>query len=223
MLKKFSDKRFIIWFLLMLLTFFGLTLMLIVTYTNSGFKTGIKHRAVWAENIITPLYFTFMSNLSAFIVSTLVVFGIIKFESKHTQRLKVFMTVNLTVTCLIFWSALAFEIKNYSPLGVVTTTIVHAITPILAITVLIYEARTTSINKEQMASPVHSAVLLTVFPLLWLAMGIIVYYAMGADKDSAIYGFLDFKKSIWISIGIIGGISMLYPSLAYGYQWLYNR
>lgn len=215
---KLSDKRYRLWFSLLIVSAIGVAIMIAAAFIDGSYK-----RPDWKERTIIWLYFTFMSNVSAIIVSSLVVFGVIRINSKHAQRAKTLMAVNLTVTSIIFWTVLVKDIAHYPTLTIISTIAVHAITPIFAVFVYFYEAKNSIIEDKDKSSPLITMMLNTIFPALWLVMAITVYYSMGPDSESAIYGFLDFNKNIGLSLGIIGAITVMYPSLTYGYQWICNK
>lgn len=212
-----KDKRYRLWFILLIVSTIGLTLMISSTYVD-GSGSG---RSYSMETTILWIYFTFLSNLSAFIVSILVLTNKIDINNRHLQRAKTMMAVNLTVTALIFWSVLSWKLGDYSVFQIIATLAVHAITPSLALYVYFYEAKNTFALDRR--DPIKTSILNTLFPLTWLVMAVTFYYANGADKDSAIYGFLDFNDNIWVSIGVIGAIAVMYPGLTYTYTKIYNK
>lgn len=212
-----KDMRYRLWFILLIVSAVGLALMISSTYID-GSGSG---RSYSMETTVLWIYFTFLSNLSAFIVALLVITNKININNKHLQRAKTMMSVNLTVTAIIFWSVLSWKLGNDTAFQIVATLAVHAVTPSLALFVYFYEAK--NIVAIDRRDPIKTTLLNTLFPIAWLIMAIIFYYVNGANKDSAIYGFLNFKENVYVSIGVIGVIAVMYPGLTYVYTKIYNK
>lgn len=213
-----KDRRYQMWFSLLIISLIGIITMFISTYIY-----GSADRTYWKEAFILFLYFTFISNIFAVVISSLVVFNKIPLGNKHIQRSKVMMVVNLTITSIIFWAVLSGKIASYGPVAMTSTIIVHTITPTFAIFVFFYEGIKTKILDKDKISPKTTTIINVSMPFIWMVMATVVYLSLGMDKEAAIYSFLDFKGNWIMSLIIIPSIAITYPALTYLYAWLYNK
>lgn len=225
-IESFKNKKYLTWFILFCMSLFGVILSIVVTFTHweRYIENGVKIvRPHWKTEIMYWFHFTFQSNMLAVIISSLVIFGKIDIGNKHFQRAKTMMAVSLLVTCVIFWTLLVHKLSTYTTLGIVSTVFVHALTPTLAIFTFFFDGHKTEIKTEDKAKPWVTMLLITIFPILWLICAIIIYYSLGADASSAIYNFLDFNRHLTEGIIVISGLSVVYPCIAYLFQWIYNK
>ena len=200
----------------LIISFIGVLLMLIY---ELGFYKGTRDSN--DEKIITWFYFTFISNVIGVVFFWLKSFAI-KERTKHFQRFEILAVVNLTVTMLIFWSVLAPANKTWSyPFATIQNLFIHLITPVLIIAIFLVDIFK---NKETNSlNSLKSSLINLLMPLVWITIAIIIYFSLGADKDSAIYSFLDFKNHALMAGIAIPGIAILYFGLTFGLMILKNK
>lgn len=223
--ERLKNKKYVAWLTLFIVSSIGIILMITSTFTNWEHYTSIDDKRLmrehWKTSIIIWCYFTFQSNLIAVIASAIVIFKGVELSSTHMQRFKTMMAVNLLITCGIFWSLLVSELSEYNPLGLTSTIMVHAITPMLAIFTYFFDGYKNKIEKK--STPLMSFLLIPIYPLTWLILGIIIYYSLGRNGSSAIYTFMFFDKNWVMSVAVISGITIAYPSFVFLFQWIYNK
>lgn len=221
-------KRQLAWITLFAVALIGIILMFIDCYGRplSEINRGSdlvkypndKH---WHEYLIFPFYFTFQSNMLAVIVPIIVFFELIK-KKKVLRRLQIFMAVNLLITMLVYWATL-FPI-HHPDNGISWTTnlLVHLIVPLLAIVAFFVQ---TLKNKETHAySNIWKAASWNLlYPVVWLIIGLVIYFSLGMVHSAAIYHFMNIAHNPWYeTIGYIIGVFGAYYLFTVLAIWLSN-
>lgn len=175
------------------------------------------------ERIYVWFYFTFISNMFAVVLGATSLFKNHSFDSKHWQRAKVMMVVNLVITFLVYWIMLAKGANWHNGLAVVQNMFVHLLTPILAVVAFLWETEKTDRSKRNI-SALETVAWNFIFPVVWLIVVLIVYYATGAKESSAIYATItDFKNHPKVTVMTIIGVAIAYPLLTMGAAYTFSR
>lgn len=166
--------------------------------------------ASWKEKLILPFYFTFLSNALAVFASSLRIFNYIKSDYFKT-RVDIMMAANLFITCLVYWALLFPFRKPENVIGWISNMIIHLTTPVLSIVVFVIYHRKLKENNDNL-NHWKTGNWDMAFLLGWLIIAFIIYFAMGMNKSSAIYAFMNVANQKWY-MSLIYLISI--PSLYY--------
>ncbi len=220
MIKRF--KKDWAWVILFFSALIGILLMIIYTFVTKTEKLGHKNN----EGIIMWFYFTFLSNVIGLIVSSIRVFENIKgIEHKKYNILRLMATTSLIVTFLVYWSYLfpgSLKTHGMEAFNFTKTLFVHALTPIMMVVVFFYS--NFKLREAIKKSPWKESLFTSIYPLVWMIVAIIIYFALGGDKDSAIYSFLNFNKNpAWMFPAFFFGIGSLYFLTSLLLQVLENK
>lgn len=230
-MEKIIKTKKQIWTALFAVSALGVILMAIYhlgVYTQDTSKIdkttlAILTRTPSMERLYFWFYFTFVSNMFAVVLSAAHFCKKINWESKHWQRAKVMMAVNLLITFLVYWIILAKDANWHNGLSVVTNLFVHCFTPMLAITTFLVETEKDRITKRNITA-LSTAMWNFIFPIVWLIVILILYYATGAKESSAIYAVItDFNHHPLTAAIMIIGVGIAYPIITLGGGYLYAR
>lgn len=230
-MEKINKIKKQIWMALFAISTLGVILMAIYhlgVYTQDTSKIDkasgeILTRTPSLERLYFWFYFTFISNMFAVVLSTAHFCKKVNWESKHWQRAKVMMAVNLLITFLVYWIILAKDANWHNGLSVVTNLFVHCFTPMLAIATFLVETEKDRTTKRNITA-LNTAIWNLLFPVVWLIMILIIYYATGAHGHSAIYAIItDFNHHPLTSALMIIGVGIAYPIITLGGGYLYAR
>lgn len=205
---KSNSIRKIIWPLLLLVSSVGIALMWTQTFEFFPREKAPGDRENWKQFLILPFYFTFLSNLCAFLASFFRCTEIIKNEN-FLRRLEIFMAVNLTITMLVYWTMIFPRNEINSPFSFTATFWIHVITPCLSLIVFFLHNH---VYAERVSVKTwRNSIWHLIFPVVWLIVAISIYYILGGNKNDAIYKFLDFNhQAWWMSILVVSGIGIAY-------------
>lgn len=236
-----SNPRKALWTALFAIALTGLVLMFLDCYLRSDIditgRPGARRVEGWHERLIFPFYFTFISNVFGLIVSFLRTFKLDK-NVKLLRRLEIFAAVNLVITLIVYWATLFPKTAPDTALSWASNMFIHLITPVITVIAFVFQTKGNKHTHQYKALCKESAWHL-IFPLAWLAVATILYFALGAavnydttkipDHNStkvgsgAIYFFLDYCVNAWwitlIYIVAIGGAYYGFTLLA---MWLSN-
>ena len=222
MIKRF--KKDWSWVMLFFSALIGVLLMIIYTFVAKTEKLSHKNN----EAIIVWFYFTFLSNVIGLIVSSIRVFENIKgIEHKKYNILRLMATTSLIVTFLVYWGYLFpghlkdndFKIEAFN---FTKTLFVHALTPIMMVVVFFYS--NFRLKEAIKKSPWKESLFTSIYPFVWMIVAIIIYFALGGGKNSAIYSFLNFnEKPAWMFPAFFFGIGSLYFFTSLLLQVLENK
>ena len=192
---KINKVAFASYWALFFISLTGIILTITSNFLFDQDMTQKDARSNSQENLYLFLYFTVLSNFTGLATSILVIINIISPENKHLQRFKIMAFVNLIVTMIVFWT-LIFPSKTYDNAMKLTSTLfVHAFTPLIMITAWTIDVlyRKYKVN----TSYTMTASLNVIFPVTWLIMAIILYFAYGAHAKDAFYPFLKLEQNAW--------------------------
>lgn len=212
-----NNVRRKIWPLLFLISSIGIVLMWTQTFEFYPHEKLATDRANWKQFLILPFYFTFLSNFLAVLVSGYRSMGC-GWNEKFMRRAEIFMVVNLTITMGVYWSMIFPSANISSTFTFASTFWIHVVTPVASIIVFFLHNHNYSYKVKM--KPIKTAIQNMVFPVLWLAVAITIYYSLGGTENDAIYKFLNFNNQAWyLSIAFVAGIGIVY----FGFTWFYTK
>ena len=213
-----KDKYRLVWATFFIVALISVTIMITSTFTEPP----VKDRSASQEHLILWFYFTFQSNFIGMITSGIITFFKVDREKPWVQRLKICMVINLTITMIVFWTILFRDPSKYSTFTFVSTVLVHAVNPIMALIAFCWD-----VYKEDYAIKVNvkTTSLLIIYPVVWLIIAVILYYAINDGEHGAIYGFLSFEeRPAWLVVLMVFGIGLSYAGFNFAFtKFLMNR
>ena len=224
--KLFFNKSFLLWNILFFLALFAFIFMVTSDLVGYKWDGNPNNRQVWQEHIYMWLKFTLISNLFCAIVSFITIINLMNYKNQHLQRLKILMTVNLTITMLIFWTVIfpGRGFSYYNPVSFTSTIFAHVIVPVFAIITFLVEIWLTRSIKNNGLNIWITALINLSFLLIWFLMAIFVYYGFGASKKDSIYSFIAFDQKQWyISLLLVLFVGFSYFGFTVLFSWLYKK
>lgn len=166
------------------------------------------------------LYFTFISNFLIFTYGFLRYTRLIDENNRTVIFLKNLIATSITITCVVSWTLLVKdEIKTLSdtntPIKIVSRLFNHTFNPIFFIFLFLID------NKQfesKSNNALHGALKIVIFPVSWLILATIIYFALGGQKEDAFYSFLAFSQNKWyMTLIYVIGISLAFGLFGYLY------
>lgn len=219
MLKLKSQEKYIWWFCF-IFALAGVVLMILDCYTRSDSQ--FRRDPAWYEKVILPFYFTFISNVMGVLLPLVKVSPLKKYR-KFVRNFEILTSVNLLATMIVYWSTLYTEHNVKTNIAWASNGFVHTATPILIIAVTMLFVWLNKVKIEYKNVYVSTLTLLW-FLFTWIVVALIVYFALGMNKDGAIYFFLDVAHNSWWKSLLFGIFSpVVYYLLVLGFTILLNR
>ncbi|CAM9105777.1 hypothetical protein [Mycoplasma todarodis] len=180
-----------------------------------GTKPGIAQvYGFWEpwDKLSLIFYFTIHSNIFVMVYMFLRAFGLIDpRKGKHAKRFQMIVATNIFVTFLVYWTILApIDMIWHTPAKIIDNLQLHFIAPLIMFVAFVLETSRRKVNKENIKLPYKELLFALIFPLIWLIMAIVLYYAT-RSKLLITFKYNDGTKHAFIyTFGIA-----IYPFLAF--------
>ncbi|NQZ29161.1 MAG: hypothetical protein HRT98_02140 [Mycoplasmatales bacterium] len=222
---EFNYKYFIAFILMIYIIIFAFCDTYLIPFktisgpAGSGLEPGTKPGIAQVYGFWEPwdklslvFYFTIHSNIFVMVYMFLRSIGLVNpRKSKHAKRFQMIVATNIFVTFLVYWTILApIDMIWHTPAKIWDNVQLHFLTPLMMFIAFVFETSRREANKENVKLKYKEFLFALIFPFIWLAVAIILYYATRTRlKITFIYSDGTHKSFIY-TFGIA-----IYPFLAF--------